>query len=620
MKKSKKLITLKLTLLVCLVSFFSERSLAEETKGAATVSSSVNQPGVITAADATKTDTQNNQERNQLAEKKEAETAKLAGENCQPAGKEPQEEARFKDNNNLVTPGSSALNRCEKLSRGHLRLLYKGGKRTGAMPQTWDDFVAFECKPSCQNAEAYKKCFDSNMALARQCEAAAYLISINGRDWESLEDTTPHPKAETTSPSGIKCVSHGVETVDYEPCKKFASNLDNFEAVQTVGYQAQGMIYQDKMVDAQTKYMDEKNAATGALKGQKDSIEMQKDMYQQRTAVDTAKLALLYSSYQEMVDLSELQGQCNKMPNGFAGRANCLDSINRAQFSLLLNQKQMETMKSKMIAAATQAGSNLMLASLLGKRAKDIDNAIAKIDNFKPIDPILPEQQDLVSTYCKENPAQPQCLTAGLDKTYDTITDNVITFGEGGTGTNYASVTTPTDSLTSSAVSDSTTTTAADSSVGSIVTPSGEENTMEKSAAATVTSSGTRSSGGGGGLGGGGGGGGGGSGGAPMGTGTPGGTQAAVQGKSVAYTGGAGSLSMMGGFGINKKGKAEGSEENPFGKMFGKDGAKGSGVLNFRDLASQKVGTKGDNLFDMISKRYTSVNADKRLLEYELAK
>jgi hypothetical protein len=29
------------------------------------------------------------------------------------------------------------------------------------------------------------------------------------------------------------------------------------------------------------------------------------------------------------------------------------------------------------------------------------------------------------------------------------------------------------------------------------------------------------------------------------------------------------------------------------------------------------MGGKGDNLFDMISKRYGSVNNDKRLIEYE---
>jgi hypothetical protein len=57
---------------------------------------------------------------------------------------------------------------------------------------------------------------------------------------------------------------------------------------------------------------------------------------------------------------------------------------------------------------------------------------------------------------------------------------------------------------------------------------------------------------------------------------------------------------------------------NPFGKLFGKDNGKGD--VNFRGLASQKVGGKNDNLFDMISKRYESVNADKRLMEYELKK
>ncbi|MBY0415766.1 MAG: hypothetical protein K2Q18_16450, partial [Bdellovibrionales bacterium] len=110
-------------------------------------------------------------------------------------------------------------------------------------------------------------------------------------------------------------------------------------------------------------------------------------------------------------------------------------------------------------------------------------------------------------------------------------------------------------------------------------------------------------------------GGGGGGGSAP-----PAGAAAAIaSGKTPTYQGGSGSISVVGGLGI-KGNRGEGkAEDNPFGKLFGKDNKNG-GDLNFRDPASSKVGDKKDNLFEMISKRYTSVNADKRLLEYELAK
>jgi hypothetical protein len=76
---------------------------------------------------------------------------------------------------------------------------------------------------------------------------------------------------------------------------------------------------------------------------------------------------------------------------------------------------------------------------------------------------------------------------------------------------------------------------------------------------------------------------------------------------------------MMGGYGINKNKSGSKDDSNPFGKLFNKDGNK-SGVLDFKGRAPASVGTKGDNLFEMISKRYETVSADKRLIEYELAK
>jgi hypothetical protein len=537
-------------------------------------------------------------------------------------GKKPRGDDLYMSND-VPFPGSAGLNQCERLSFGHMKNLYKGGRRTGAI-EDWKDFLDFACKDSCNNPTEYNECISKKMKSAKTCESIAYLISVNGRDWNSPSDIKADPKGTPSVTTGITCTSAGVETLDYEPCKKFATNIDTVEAVQQIGYGTQQMIYQDKMIDAQSKYVNEANAATGALKGQKDSIEMQQEMYQQRTAVDAAKLALLYSAYQAMTSSENLVSQCNTMPGveispgHSVSKVDCTNAARAGQsnFALLLNEKETEKMKTKMIAVATQAGSSAMLASLLGKRAKDIGKALAKIDAFVPLDPLAPVQDDLTSTFCKQNPALPECLTAGLEKTYDPLADNIITFGEGGQGTNYGTNNTNSDGSSSGGISDSPTSRESVGSVGTVVSAAAQDDSIEASTAATVSSGGTGSSGGGGG--GSGGGVGGGGGGGPIGSGSPGGTQAAVQGKTPTYAGGAGSLSMMGGFGIKPK-AANGKEENPFGKLFGKEGAKTS-VVNFRDIASQKVGDKGDNLFDMISKRYTTVNADKRLIEYELAK
>lgn len=555
--------------------------------------------------------------------------------------------AEYEASEDALSPGSQLLRECESLSRGKIRSLYKSGSRVGSV--NWDTYSKYTCcleideKDQDKAKEQTKSCVDDYLKKAKRCESIAYLISAYDRSWQDEEqimstDSSGNNTAAlqaaakngasvsqlTSAAATIKCKSAGIETLDYDQCKKFQVHLDLLEGATQVGYATQELVYKDKIMDSQLKHSSEENTATGALKAQGESLEMQKDMYTQRTAVDAGKLAYLYSIYNEFPGKEDIQTKCN----GFnvSGKTTGLDGIGAEDckdaarvvnggFKTMMNQAQRDTMKSKLISIATSAGSNAILAGLMGKRADDVNKAIAKIDDYKPIDPFTVSEDEAISTYCKMNPGQPQCLTGGLDRTFDTLNDNIITFGEGGTGTSYGNINSITDSTSSTGTNDGSSS-GSTTPVGSIIAAANKDNSIEGSTAAKVTEGGAGTSGGGGG-GGVGGGGGGGGGGTPQAA-AQGGVAAAVQGKTPSYGGGSGSISVMGGFGINKK-KAEAKDgENPFGKMFGKDTPKGTGVVNFRDIAS--VGKKGDNLFDMISKRYTSVTADKRLLEYELAK
>ncbi|MEA9356519.1 hypothetical protein SHI21_09905 [Bacteriovorax sp. PP10] len=535
-------------------------------------------------------------------------------------------------------PGSNNFNECDKMARGHLKTLYRNGNRTVSFD--WTTYVAAACKEDCDKPNEFKKCKTEKTALAKKCESVAYVMSFYDRDWNDEEQIQPvsstasagtAPKAggataaaAATSASAIKCKSEGIETLDYIACKKFATQLDIIDAVQTVAQGTQELVYADKMMDTQTKYAKEENSATGALKATGDSLKMQENMYQQRTAVDATKLAYMYSIYNDMPKMAEIVDKCKNIgsvdPKGLdkitAEECKSYARTGQGGFALAQNQSQIDAMRSKLITIATSAGSNAILASLLGKRASDVKDAIADIDAFVPTDPTLVTEEDALTTYCKLNPGVEKCLTSDLSRTFDTLNDNIITFGEGGTGTNYGS----SNGISSGAITDSGTDggpRASVTPVGSIIAGAAKDNSMEGSTGATVsTGKGPSGGGGGGGLGGGGSGGGGG---APPAAPAQGGVAAAVQGKTPTYGGGAGSISVVGGLGLNKA-KGDKTEDNPFGKLFGKDAPKGSGVVNFRDIASQKVGAKGDNLFDMISKRYSSVAADKRLLEYELTK
>ncbi|WP_185903129.1 hypothetical protein [Bacteriovorax stolpii] len=533
-------------------------------------------------------------------------------------------------------PGSASLNECEDLSRSHIRQLYsKEGSRSKFQ---WEPYVKYAC---CKEKKSDPKCIEKKTEIAKRCESIAYLIGVYGRDWndqeqimasESSGGSADAAKAATqknasasqisAAAASIKCKSAGIETLDYDACKKFQVTLDLLEGVTQVGYATQELVYKDKVTDSQLKYANEENAATGALKAQGESLSMQQDMYNQRMAVDSGKLAYLYSIYTDFPKTDDIVGKCSSIGSkgvdiGVTSK-DCTEAarVQANGFKIVMNQSQRDAMKSKLIAIATSAGANGLLASLLGKRADDVNNAIAKIDAYKPIDPFTVSEDEAMTTFCKQNPGLAQCLTGGLERTFDTMNDNIITFGDGGTGTVYSNTNSGINSSGSTGT-DGGTTSSSVTPVGSIIAAANKDNSIEASTAAKVTEGGSGSTGGGGGGGVGGGGGGGGSGPGTQ-AGSQGGVAAAVQGKTPSYGGGSGSISVMGGFGINKKKAEEKDGENPFGKLFGKDAPKGTGVVNFRDIAS--VGKKGDNLFDMISKRYTSVAADKRLIEYEMAK
>ena len=536
--------------------------------------------------------------------------------------------------------GSVKFNTCDRMSFGKLKDLYKNGSRNPSILPTWEPYLKYACLDKCNTPDAneFNNCVKQKADDAKKCESVLYVMSFYDRDWDDSEQIqrvsgntqatgAPGAPAAPTSASAFKCKSEGIETLDYIPCKKFVSQIDILDALQGAAQGVQELVYADKMMDASTKYAKEENSATGALKATGESLEKQQDMYQQRTAIDATKLAYMYSLYKDMPKMEEMRDKCQGIEKSTSNiglgpkpveKEDCrMHVLSGKGFALAQNQSQLDAMKSKLISIATSAGSNAILSALLGKRAGDVKDAIAQIDEFKPTDPTIMTEENTLTTFCQLNPGAEKCLTQDLSRTFDTLNDNIISFGEGGTGTSYGN----SEGITTNAISNSGGDPASRTSVtpvGSIIASAARDNSIEGSTGATV-SAGKAPSGGGGG-GGTGGGGSGGGGGAPIPPPAQGSVAAAVQSKTPTYAGGGGSISVVGGLGLNRA-KGDGkSEDNPFGKLFGKDKPNESGVVNFRGIASDKVGDKAENLFDMISKRYSSVAADKRLIEYELVK
>ncbi|MGZ3789742.1 MAG: hypothetical protein ACXVLQ_14530, partial [Bacteriovorax sp.] len=526
--------------------------------------------------------------------------------------------------------GTPTMQTCVKISGNNMRYLY--GKNRQNI--NWDTILnasdeCLEVKCLDKNAsqterqEKQKACNDLKRTAAR-CDAAAFLISEFGRDWDNPE----HVKTETVKGGNppITCQGKGVATLDYEGCVKFVQNGDLMDAAQTAIQAGQELYYKDKTMTAQAEAAQNPNSATATLEALKSGVKSQQDMLTQRAALDTGKLATLASYYSDMPSSDTLKDKCSsyrapKIEIDGADDSNngaCLSVAVQPDFGFLMNQRSKDAMKTKLVKVGIDVGSNAVMASLMAKRANDISNSIANVNAFKPIDPLAPAADNLQTTYCQQNPGDAKCLTGGLDRTFDAMGDNVITFGDGGTGTSYNATNPFTDTTGTTTNAINPTSRNSVGSVGSVISAAQQNGGLETIAPKADVTKGAAPSAGGGGGGSGGGGASGGGGGVP-GAQPQGGVSAAIQGKTPTYGGGSGTLSMMGGFGINKNKGAAKDDGNPFGKLFNKDGNK-SGVVNFRDLASQKVGNKGDNLFEMISKRYSTVNSDKRLLEYELTK
>jgi hypothetical protein len=546
--------------------------------------------------------------------------------------------------------GSGAFRNCVKLSRFNFKTLHTANQNTSFKWRIMVDGSEACVQSKCETDEnkrkaAATKCQNQN-SFAANCDAAAYMINVAfQRDWNSPDATNPaganknqnqNQGASGAIVTNYGCKSIGIETVDYEPCIKFQTNSQNIEIVKQFSQSAQSVWYQGQALDAQEKAMKDMkngNSATAAQQALLTGTENQKKVAETGAAIDTAKAAYLVSMYNDMPDYDTLVEKCkgwnlnNEQMSGLLTedpkrQERICNDVTKAtsgfKIGFLQNGEAKSNMKSALLKAGLDVANDILMAKLLGDRAKDIKNSIANIDSFKPIDPVAPKQDDALLSYCQvqANANDPKCILPELGRTTDLMNDNVINFGSTGAGTSYKDKSTnPFTGDTSKAVGN--TPNRVIGGVGSSISSNQEKGGIENpAAAASAKAGGGAAPGGGGGAGSSGGGGGGGS--APGGgLGAPGSPGVAAITKAK-YDGGAG-FSILGGSGINGKSKSGAKDDsNPFGKLFNKD--KGTNVLNFRDIASQKIGSKSDNIFEMISRKYGEVNNDKRLLEYELAK
>lgn len=571
----------------------------------------------------------------------------------------------------IAYSASTGLTACLEIAKGDFKSIVKNGTLT--MPDfSWSRaIIKKSCKEQCKTYQAAEKKFDDyqkltdasnnlrscvtkHISTAVSCMSLAYLLDANERDWDNENHVASVSKNSNNNNGQIQaqvpnqqnngqaninslngenygCQSKGIETLDYEACKAFADYAQGLDLAHQAVNVGQNLYYQNKALDNGLEAS--KNAANDAaagLKAQKNSFKDQQEYYTQNSAIEASKAAILLAKYNALPDENEIKAKCSgvqrvmtkviqeasELGKQIEPEQNCRELVTTkpGEYALLMNQNSKDAMKQKLVKLGINAIAEGTKAYMAGKRADQVSDAIAQVDSFQPV--TTPGLEEAVeTTFCQMNPTAQKCQTAGLGSSFSTIGDNIVDFGNNGTGTVYSGTSDNDPTAGGSNGSTGSGTNSKTGVIGSAITGVNKGSGLETTAAAATIGKGNGPTGGGGGGGGGGLGGGGGGGGAAPAAGQQQGTQSAIASKSSGkYSGGAG-VSVLGGLGI-KGAKKTADNSNPFGNMFDKKGA-GDKVLNFRGPASTNMGGKGDNLFDMISKRYGSVNNDKRLIEYE---
>ncbi len=479
---------------------------------------------------------------------------------------------------------------------------------------------------------------DSNIKDATKmsisCLQLAAAVGQNMKEGRETEDAYSETEKLTSLDGKITCKVSGLETLDYDECSNLvlAHNAAQLGKTATATYQT--ISAQEFRSDQQNDLLNmdgTENVTTVALKAQKDGLNKQQEMAEQRRALELARLATI----------GEMSRQIPTSEDYFDNRKLCADPIDQAKdiasqmgvdltsattaalcsenflnggFAFLRNGAAKRVGFRIMAEAGIDAAAETMSIEQLGKQKSMINNAIGKIEGMDTIK--LPEgffdNEEVYAQFCSVNPTHAQCQSG-----YGAAT-NVPSFGDynmGGFGTNQAYQQNEDEAVVTATAASSSDPTSAGVETGTAVDKKTVASGLNGNygSAASVSEGGQLAQGsGGGGSSPGGGGGGGGSSAGGDGQGQPQGTGSVNGTKGLSYVGGGGP-SFVGGRGTSRSRKP--SSANPFKNMFNKTKDRNLSSLNYKGKTA--IGSKTGNLFDRISSAYDKANNSGNLLKYE---
>lgn len=515
-----------------------------------------------------------------------------------------------------------------------------------------------------------------------KCEALAQLTKESDYDREYETGNRTSKTTKVSFDGQIKCETYGPEAQDFKACSSFINTYDASMVAKTALNSGQQIHYQGESMERQAELARQGSTGgidhRGALGSQKDDIKDRAGYATQNAALDSAKLAGLFSILQSMPKKKDLVETCrsdlkranvtSRMNTGHSGavakllagfglaegdvaqgilpdgeqpsygtndydylKGNlgqgiiltertspeiCESTANNSSADTLIMNTAMRS-KAKQILAQTaiEAAASFAAAGMLNKQAKQIDDLLARIEGYDPSEDFVAPTADLMAGPCAFDPTQEGC-SGEFSGTDRSVGfgNTTLSFSGGGFGSSGTQLGAD-DGYDNAAGAGNG---GADRSDASTTVGSIIPSIDKKSGFQDPAAAAARAKSGAAPRSGGGGGGGASAVGS---TGSGGGGGNRGQASGGQATGGkqlayAGSSigRLSGGRGVGRKPAAKDGGANPFANMF-KKGAPGNETLNFRNPAG--IGNKAGNIFDQISSRYQVVQTKNRLLEYE---
>lgn len=399
-------------------------------------------------------------------------------------------------------------------------------------------------------------------------------------------------------------------TVDYDECLKAlaAYNLiTNSESFMNLTQQVRTDVKSSQLNKKVAQQVAEGESQTAMFDASIESDKHMKQIEGEKAAAYAAAVAALTAAYQMIPNEKDALKACvrsnaNNPEQGVVhvNQESCKKVVAAHHGDILANQGNKAALFeaiTKFVAKGIEAGIKM---NQYDTKAKAVAKAKASIEE---------EGEDMMVELCQFNPLDPACIQAG-----ERVSNGGLTQGEFSLGNDNGNNAFNMNPATGSEFGEAGAATNLDdkNAVAGINSPFADDAKVASDilnpAAAAQTQASGGAQGGGGGMGGGGMGGGSASlGGDLQGAEKEGEKEAEIKAGKVS-----GMYSASGGGGY--KGVSRGSDDkgNPFSSLFDQKGSAG-GVETDRSIASGDIDGKASGLFQKISKRYSQIQADKRV-------